>query len=165
MVGISNIYMDRVLSALSLKHYCGVYSIDTIPNNLMSQNFLIILNFSPHNATGTHFVCLCQTKVGPRSRIYLFDSLATPFNSLPALLQQIMSDRSASSILPFPIQDLFSEHCGFYAMYFIIFLSLPSQLQKNFSPLHFSTNPSQLLSNDALCIDMISRLIKAIKTD
>ena len=86
MVGISNIYMDRVLSALPLKHYCGVYSIDTIPSNLLSQNFLIILNFSPNNATGTHFVCLCQTKVGPQSRIYLFDSLATPFNNLPNLL-------------------------------------------------------------------------------
>ena len=165
MVGISNLYMHRVLSALPLKHYQGVYSIDTIPNDLMSQNFLIILNFSPYNTTGTHFVCLCQTtRAGRRPKIYLFDSLATPFNTLPTLLQQIMSGSNASSILQFPIQDLFSEHCGFYAMYFVLFLSLPSQqLQKNYSPTRFTTSASHLLSNDPLCIEMISRMIEVIK--
>ena len=77
MVGISNIYIDSVLTKLNLKHWHGIYSIDTIPSTLFDNNFTIITNLAPHDAPGTHFVALCQIKEGKNSTLYLFDSLTT----------------------------------------------------------------------------------------
>ena len=161
MVGISNIYIDSVLTKLNLKHWQGIYSIDTIPSTLFEKFFTIITNLAPHDAPGTHFVALCQIKEDKNSTLYLFDSLTTAYDELPTTLQIILKKHNGINFLKYPIQDIFSEYCGFYCMYFIMFLSLPPSLQNHFSPSQFRIN--DLEKNDKLCIKMITQMIHRIK--
>jgi len=157
MVGISNIYIENVFRQLPVKYWNGVYSADTIPSELEYKDFVIIVNFSNYDEPGTHFITLAQI----RGQMFLFDSLATPYVYLPRQLQNIMNEKNGTYLLRHPIQDLFSHYCGFYCMYFTLYLSLPPHLMQTYSPNLFSA--VNLKSNDDLCIQMIKQMIEEIK--
>jgi len=157
MGGISNIYMDNVLRKIPLKFWDGVYSADTIPYNLLERNFAIIVNFSNYNEKGTHFIALAQ--IG--NKMFLFDTLATSEEEIPNSIKKVMQEKNGLYLFKFPIQDIFSQHCGFYCMYFILYLSLPPHLRQTYSPSLFS--PINLKANDDTCISMIKNMIEEIK--
>jgi len=156
MGGISNIYIENVFRQLPVKYWNGVYSADTIPIELANQDFSIIVNFSNYNEPGTHFITLTQIK----GQMFLFDSLATPYVYLPRQLQNIMNEKNGTYLLRHPIQDILSQFCGFYCIYFTLYLSLPPHVMETYSPNLFSI--VNLKSNDDLCIQMIKHMIAEI---
>lgn len=159
MGGISNIYIEHVFKQLPIKYWAGVYSADTIPIELANKNFTIIVNFSNYKEPGTHFVALAQ--IG--DMVLLFDSLATPYEHLPKQLQNIMDEKNGKYLLRHPVQDLVSQYCGFYCIYFVLYIGLPNHIRETgcYSPSLFSM--LNLKSNDELCIEMIEQMIKEIK--
>ena len=154
--GISNIYIEGVLGELKLKYWNGVYSSDTIPQ-FQEENFAIIVNFSKVNETGSHFVALARIE----DEVFLFDSLATPKDKLPRTIYNFMNQTKARTLLNFPIQDIISEYCGFYTIYFILLLSVSPKLRHKFSPSMFSL--INLKGNDDICISLIQQMIDEIK--
>ena len=153
MVGISNLYIKTTLDELPLKYWTGVFSMDQLTLPIPDYDFAVIVNFSNLNEKGTHFVALVQIK----QHLVLFDSLATPYEFLPERLQNIMTQYNGQYLLPYPIQDETSEFCGFYAMYFILYLSLPRSVRNQFNPNQFSS--TNLLRNDVKCIQLITCLL------
>jgi len=157
MVGISNIYINDVLSELPLRLWTGVYSMDQLTLPIPEEDFAVIVNFSDMNEKGTHFVVLTRI----RKYLVLFDSLATPYEFLPEQLQTIMDRYDGKYLMPYPIQAYDSEFCGFYCIYFILFLSLPMFVREMFSPIRFSK--SNLKQNDIKCVQYITKQINIIR--
>ena len=114
--GITNIFIQS-----ALKHFDGVYSMDELKLPLPKEDFALVVNFSNKDEEGTHFVVLAQ--IG--NCLILFDSLATPY-IYPTHLQTIMSTYNGMFFFKYPIQDETLEYCGFYAMYFILYINLLS---------------------------------------
>ena len=157
MVGISNLYIKDILDELPLKHWTGVFSMDQLTLPIPEDDFAVIVNFSDLNEKGTHFVTLANIK----KHLVLFDSLATPYEFLPERLQTIMNTYNGTYLMPYPIQAIDSEFCGFYAMYFILYLSLPSFFRQLFSPVLFSK--TKLKKNDVECIQLLLKEINIIQ--
>jgi hypothetical protein len=160
MVGISNFYIESILNKFHLPIWDGVLSCDQIEFTFnLLRDFILVVNFAKSTQEGIHFVCVFQI----REKLYLFDSLATPDNLLPQPLKKLMTTKRGSKILEFPIQHLFSEYCGFYCIYCVLWLSLPKEEQRaHFSPTTFSRQ--DLFSNDTLCISYIVKMIRILKT-
>ena len=155
--GITNIFIQSTLSSLPLKHFDGVYSMDELKLPLPKEDFALVVNFSNKDEEGKHFVVLAQ--IG--NCLILFDFLATPFIFLPTHLQTIMSTYNGMFFFKYPIQDETSEYCGFYTMYFILYINLLSKYKRlQLSPVQFSV--VQLKRNDELCIDLIARGMKSL---
>lgn len=155
MVGISNLYINSILSRCQLKYWDGVFSSDTIPTHLFNRkNFAIIVNFAKQNQPGTHFIALAQIN----HKLFLFDSLATPFHLLPSTLREWMKRKRGTFVFNHPIQPILSEFCGMYCLYFILWLSLSSFSRLHrFSPLKFNSINTRF--NDQQCIDMIYNML------
>jgi hypothetical protein len=158
MVGISNIYIESILRIFDLHLWDGVVSSDEIEfASHLERDFATVVNFSKHNERGTHFVCLFQ--IG--GKLFLFDSLATPDLLLPSTLREVMLAKNGTRMLPAPIQHILSEFCGFYSMYCVLWLSLPTHVRLMFSPTNFSQK--NLFENDDLCISYIVSMIDYLK--
>lgn len=156
--GLSNLYILNFLGKLKLKHWKGVFSSDNIPKFKKDENYAIIVNLSRSNEHGSHFIVLAQR----RGQVFVFDSLALPYSLLPQSIQKIMTHFNTISILTKPIQSTHSLYCGFYCIYFILYLSLKElKLRLQFSPKLFSL--TNLMSNDNLCLNLIVNMIKAKK--
>lgn len=156
--GLSNVYIANFLAKLKLKHWKGIFSSDNIPNFKKDENYAIVVNLSRSNERGSHFIVL----VGCKGQVFLFDSLALPYPSLPQSIQKIMKLFNGISILARAIQSPHSLYCGFYCIYFILYLSLnKDKLRSKFSPKRFSS--FDLMSNDNLCLNLIVNMIKAKK--
>lgn len=159
MVGISNIYITTVLDQCKkLSYWNGIYSSNNIPNHILNgqQDFAIIVNLARQNEKGTHFVTIIQAQ----KKMFLFDSLTTPRYMLPNNIKQWMDTKNGVNVLSTPIQNFNSEFCGFYCIYFILWLSLPnsSKVLNRFSVTKF--NYKNLKQNDAICIKMIIKMLK-----
>ena len=152
--GISNIYIDSILSKLPLL-WNGVYSSDNIPQSLLrgANNFIIVVNFSRANTSGSHFITFCRL-----NRKYIFlDSMATPPSALPPDIRSILSNKSIIYLFKYPIQDIISHYCGFYCIYFVLYMNASVTLRQLFSPKILSVR--NLLSNDAKCLYAIKSMI------
>ena len=159
MVGISNVYINAVLDQCkNLINWDGVYSSDNIPIHVINgeQNFAVIINLAAHDQVGTHFVVVIQMW----KKMFIFDSLAMSRPMLPESIKHWLNNKQAIDVLNTPIQDLNSEFCGFYCIYFILWLSLPipSKLINKYSVTNFDY--TNLLLNDKKCIKMIVNMLK-----
>jgi len=152
--GISNIYIDSILSKLPLL-WNGVYSSDNIPHLLLrgTHDFIIVVNFSRAHTPGSHFITLCRLN----HEFIILDSLATYPGALPPELRSLLRNSTTRYAFNYPIQDILSHYCGFYCIYFVLHLNAPSSLQELLDPKIFSVH--DLLSNDAKCLYAIKTMI------
>jgi len=149
--GISNLYIEQILNSLPIA-FDGVFSCDNIPTQITDKStYIIICNLSKENEKGTHFITLA--KVGEK-HFYLFDSLALELHLLPYQIR-VLIPKHVKIVCKTNIQPIISSFCGFYCVYFVLFLNLKNDHYK-FRPNMFSN----INTNDRKCITTITNMIK-----
>lgn len=153
MNGISNIYIDRVLTVANVKDYVGVFSIDNLPLSLRKKDRAIfIINLSPsHQRKGSHFIAVL--KRGKSAKIY--DSLKLP--NYPSLLDRYFRKKKGERMtqgLTKPVQSLSSSYCGFFCIYYAL------KLDSTYSKITTTPFKTRMLEkNDAICIKNIVKML------
>ena len=142
--GISNIYIDNLMNKIS-KTFWGTFSIDNIPL-IKDDIFSVIVNLSKQNEKGTHFIAVSSRK----NRIIYFDSLGN--QNIDITLKKYLKKYKKQIIYSnFQLQNLFSNHCGFFCISFILCMENDISLE-NF--LKFF-NRKNLYLNDYICIEIV----------
>ena len=123
-LGLSNHFLFKTLKKdLQLNLFDSVYSSDTVPIKKLagSKPLLCIVNCSPSNKPGTHFVCLLVRK----KDILVLDSLALPLEiAAPNLLLRLqICGKKITHAFDKPLQNALSAFCGIYCMYFCLYIS------------------------------------------
>ena len=145
------VYSQCLRSTPPLTLWHGVYSCDRIPRQLWTKNFAIIVNFSNYEQVGTHFIVL--TQLG--GKLFLLDSLATPAELIPTGLKTLMDEKGGIYVFRgSPIQQHLSKYCGFYCIYFILYLNI-----SGFEPTRVFTNGN----NDVPCLKAILAMIHKLR--
>jgi hypothetical protein len=102
------------LQCVHLKHkFSGVYAANNSPR-LQRNNSFQILNASPANTEGSHWVLLCKRGDG---EIVFADPLGFSLTSYMTLHKHCIRHYSAITIFSYPIQPLKSSSCGLYCLY------------------------------------------------
>ena len=149
--GLSNIFIINTLQKLNLPLFDGVFSNNNIPLYLLRKNnFLFICNTKPSHEKGEHFLLFYKK----RGVLYIYDSLSLPLEILPKSLKIFLNLFSNIQIMtPNPIQSINSNYCGFYCIFFTLFIhSNPKIKLLPFSP--------SLINNDKICMKNIYILLK-----
>ena len=147
--GISNIYIDNLMNKIS-KTFWGTFSIDNIPL-IKNDIFSVIVNLSKQNEKGTHFIAVSSRK----NRIIYFDSLGD--QNIDINLKKYLKKYKKQIIYSnFQLQNLFSNHCGFFCISFILCMENNISLE-NFLKIF---NRKNLYLNDYICIGIIKFYIK-----
>ena len=146
--GISNVYIDKPMNKIS-RSFHGTFSIDNIPE-IDNDVFSIIINLSKHHEKGTHFIAIYSLK----DKILYFDSFGMPIElSLRNYLKNYKKQMISSM---FWLQNIFSNHCGFFCISFIV--CIENNLTFNNFLSIFSRK--ELFLNDYICIETIKIVIK-----
>ena len=152
MEGLDNIYINQTLKKLS-KDFCGVYSSDNIPTNLLQKdNFIIVCNLSGQFEVGSHFI----TIVANNDITIYIDSLGFPC-LIPEISDFIRKRGNPLYYNDRQIQHANSKYCGFFCIYFTLLFDRALVSQPIFT---FSTK--KLYENDAKCIMYIKSLIRQL---
>ena len=149
--GISNIYIDHLMDKISYS-FRGTFSADNIPK-FEDRFFSLIINLSNEGQIGSHFIALFITD----NEIIYFDS----FGSLR--INAVIEDYLKSYRKPIlytqnQIQHLFSSHCGFFCISFIICMENMIPLETFFKMFY----KKELYLNDFICVDIITCLINCM---
>ena len=157
--GVSNIYLKSVLNkTLNRSAFTGVFSSNTLPIRKLnkSPDFFIIVNLSPTDAPGTHFVCLVKRR--NTNVVMYYDSLALSLEFIAPNLRSTIGKLEGKIVkmLQQPVQDVNSVFCGFFCLQFI--LSKSPSFENDALLKRFST--SDLRQNDEICINNICTLIR-----
>ena len=150
-VGITNIYIDNVMFNIS-KSYKGTFSCDNIPL-FKNKKISIICNLSKEKENGSHFVGVYFLK----DKIFYFDSFGMKNNNI--YLKKYLKKYEKKVIhSKKQIQHMFSNHCGFFCMLFILFL------ENKFTLEYFLNvfDKQNLFRNDNICIKLIQDFIKKV---
>ena len=113
--GISNIFINDVMDKIS-RSFQGTYSIDNIPT-IKNNDFSIIINLSKQNEKGSHFVAIFNKQ----NKIIYFDSFGNQ-NIHRTLQKFIKKHKKQVTYSNIQLQHIFSNHCGFFCMSFILCL-------------------------------------------
>ena len=113
--GVSNVYIDHLMGKISYS-FRGTFSADNIPK-FEDRFFSLMINLSDEGQIGSHFIALFITE----NEIIYFDS----FGSLR--INAIIEDYLKSYRKPIlytqnQIQHLFSSHCCFSCISFIMYM-------------------------------------------
>lgn len=147
--GLTNVYIDSILFKYCPQFYRGTFSCDTIPSKLSHvSTYGIIVNHSKESAQGSHFVSIISF---PTYVLYL-DSYALPCMNTDICSFLVGLNKSVFYNTT-RLQDVSSNHCGFYAMYFVLYFSHKNNVKAKF-------RSDDLLKNDDLCTQYICELIK-----
>ena len=142
--GISNIYIDNLMNKIS-KTFWGTFSIDNIPL-IKNDIFSVIVNLSKQNEKGTHFIAVSSRK----NRIIYFDSLGN--QNIDITFKKYLKKYKKQIIYSnFQLQNLFSNHCGFFCISFILCMENNISLE-NFLKIF---NRKNLYLNDYICIEIV----------
>ena len=149
---VSNIYLNNVCKYL--KNYQGTFSCDAINKPNLNINIsTYIFNLSKLNEKGTHLVAI-QINLKDKKVIY-FDSFGLPCTNKD-ILSFIFSVNNKYVYNSIQIQHLNSNYCGMYCLAFVMHHDSTS----NFSNFLKMFNFSDLIKNDVIVIDYISRNTK-----
>ena len=147
--GISNLYIDQLMKQIS-SSFRGTFSCNTIPY-FNDQNFSIIVNLSKDNEKGSHLISLFFLK----NKIIYFDPYGLKSNN--TYINKYLSKYNKKIVYSkSQIQDILSNHCGFFCISFILFTENSHPLKVFLSIF----NNNNLLCNDYICIEMIKYYIK-----
>jgi len=162
--GISNGYIYNMLKKrLKVRIFEDVFSADTIPASLLQQRGgggggggkVCIVNLSKADDAGTHFIAL---HILPE-KIVIYDSLHLNLNLFsPALWKHLKrSKKSLVSGMKYPLQTVQSQFCGFYCIYFTLYLA-KRQFANRQGLVNFYKQECE--ENDSIVIKNIRTLIK-----
>ena len=105
---LSNIHIDTLVRALSIKNFKGCFMLDNLPG--MKRGDTCIINLDNSHGHGTHWTALFH---GGNMLLY-FDSFGLPPPDELKLKYHLPVQFSTSQI-----QDLSSVACGWYALTFL----------------------------------------------
>ena len=147
--GISNIYIDTLMEKIS-SSFRGTFSIDKIPM-FKEEKFSIIVNLSKENEKGTHFIGISVSK----NVVVYFDSygLETIDLTIEKYLKKYRKKILHSNV---QLQHVFSSHCGYFCISFILCLENNIPLHKFLKMFH----EKDFYLNDYICIRMTTTFIK-----
>lgn len=159
--GISNGYIYNMLKKrLKVRIFEDVFSADTIPASLLRQQSggagkVCIVNLAKADDAGTHFIAL---HILPE-KIVIYDSLHLNLNLFsPALWKHLKrSKKSLVSGMKYPLQTVQSQFCGFYCIYFTLYLA-KRQFANRQGLLNFYKQECE--ENDSIVIKNIRTMIK-----
>ena len=152
-LGVTNLFIEDIVSCAKLRNYRGCFSSDRIPPSLTREKkWSIICNLSRSADEGTHFVALIRED----QELYYFDPLQLdehPNQDIASFL------RSCSGVeklyqLTEPLQDEESFYCGFFCIFIVIFAERRDTPVLTFSKIH-------LTDNDSIVVENIARLLTA----
>ena len=140
--GISNIYIDGLMEKISCS-FRGTFSIDKIPT-FKDEHFSIVVNLSKENEKGTHFIGISSSK----TTIIYFDSYGIGHINIviEKYLKQYGKEIIHSNI---QVQHIFSSHCGFFCISFILCLETNITLHHFLKMFH-----KKLYMNDYIFIEI-----------
>lgn len=156
--GLSNQYVQNLLSFLSLPSFIGCFPIDLVPKITKTPSSLVI-NLDESYKPGSHFVAVYITS----KEIIYFDSFGLKPN---VSIKKIFSNIK----IPYKwnkdkIQSDLSQFCGYYCIGFLISQYLNIELE-NFTGLFFTCKliecETRLLQNDQLITYFIKSYIKSM---
>ena len=146
--GISNHYIDRLMEQVSY-NFRGTFSADNIP--IFQEDFFsIIVNLSSEGEKGSHFIAISSSA----SKILYFDSFGSQQTN-SSIEQYLKRYRKQIIFTNNQIQHLFSSHCGFFCISFILCMENMISLKNFFKMFH----QNNLSLNDYICIDIITFFI------
>ena len=145
--GISNIYIDHLMKAISLSFH-GTFSLDNIPT-FEEETFSVIVNLSKVGEKGSHFIALFILE----NEIWYFDSFGTlQINTIiEKYIKNIKKIYTKNQI-----QGPLSSHCGFFCISFILCIENKITPKIFFKMFH----KNKLYINDNICIEIINFYIK-----
>jgi len=149
--GISNIYIDDLMKKISCS-FRGTFSIDKIPT-FKDEKFSIIVNLSKENEKGTHFIGIMSSK----DTIIYFDSYGIEHINL-TIEKYLKKYRKKILHSNVQLQHVFSSHCGYFCVSFILCLENNIPLHKFLTIFH----KKDLYLNDYICIQIITTFIKSM---
>ena len=149
--GISNIYIDSLMEKIS-SSFRGTFSIDKIPM-FKDENFSIIVNLSKENEKGTHFIGISSSK----DTIIYFDSYGIEYINL-TIEKYLKKYRKRILHSNVQLQHVFSSHCGYFCVSFILCLENNIPLYKFLKMFH----KKDFYLNDYICIQIITTFIKSM---
>ena len=149
--GISNIYIDDLMKKISCS-FKGTFSIDKIPT-YKDEKFSIIVNLSKENEEGTDFIGIMSSK----DTIIYFDSYGIEYIDLTIkkYLKKYRKNILHSNV---QLQHVFSSHCGYFCVSFILCLETNIPLHQFLKMFH----KKYFYLNDYICIQIISTFIKCM---
>ena len=160
--GVSNWFLNAQLARLQVRDFLGTFSLNDIPVEKITDGSSIIVNLSKAREEGTHFVAIRFSK---RS-IFFFDSfglinLVTMEKLLNTLLSDLARQTNRGRLiveLKHTIQDLRSDFCGFYCLYYVLITDSKYRGgQYDLKP--FYTQRDRLAENDKIVIQNINSII------
>ena len=89
------------------------------------MNFQII-NSSPSNKCGAHWLLLCAVDVGERIGIFVWDCLGRPlsyYGQFHSRLLKLYGALASVEVINLPLQKLRSNLCGLYCLYLVHYLA------------------------------------------
>lgn len=153
MKGLSNYYVQNLVSNYNINKFRGVFSADNFP---LGGTGKFIINTHPSTKKGEHFIVLVREK----RKFIFFDPLGLTLDSYPYVKKRIEQSKHPKKYhlyLKGPVQSPLSSFCGFFCVLFLLIYDLKSS-QKLKSLIPFDKN--NLLLNDEICISNLEILTK-----
>jgi hypothetical protein len=155
MDGITNKYLES-LSKKILLNFIGVFPCDIQPEINGINCFSLIFNESKHDEEGTHFIAIYANK----NYVYYFDSLGLKLeNDFIKMFLYSCGRKVRSENIQ--IQSFDSSFCGFFCLFFLMYME---QDNAKFKKFYSFFNHSNLSMNNAIVTDLITMLIKKNKS-
>ena len=153
MTGLTNDYLEKLTKRLMKKRkFVGVFAANEVLNVNERHPFSIIFNTGRVGTPGLHFVAVFVT----RTSVYYFDSFGeeTIQQDISKFIKKL---NKPCVMLCQAIQHRKSNFCGFYALAFLIWMSVKKKKPQSFYSL-FSY--SDLRENDNIVTRFILNEIK-----
>ena len=122
---VSNIFLNKFIT--HLEYFKGTFSCDNIPN-FNDNTFSVIVNLSPSTEIGTHFVAITISKKHSSCEVCYFDSFGVKCHN-QNILSYMKKYNKEYFFSKKKIQHMTSEHCGLFAMGFVMNFSLKKKPQ------------------------------------
>ena len=159
MSGLSNIFLENYMFP-RCKNFKGVFSVDMLSQLSISTPCCFIANLAKSNTPGTHFVSIYISK---KNILWYFDSYGflPPIwnNFLLQFLRPWIEKNQFRIVLDYPIQDISSIFCGWFAAAFC--LTVGGNLKWNCTQFLKNFHKQNLKEND----NNVTCLIKKIEID
>lgn len=146
--GISNLYIDNILKQ-DCKKYLGIYSCDNIPSFLKDACGSLVVNLSPAESLGTHFITVLLLQ----DHVLYVDSLGKKCEN-PHILQFLSSSNKPLYYQSIPMQRPQSSFCGFYCMLVVTQYEMNGQWSNPFE---------KNKDNDVSCIFLLCHNLQKLK--
>lgn len=154
MAGLTNGYLEKLCRKL-IQNFIGVFPCDIQPEISNVKCFSVIFNESKHDEDGTHFVAIHADS----SNVYYFDSLGLKLEN-NFIKMFLYSCNRKVSYMNTQIQSFDSSFCGYFCLFFLMYMEQNSLPFKKFYTYFEKDN---LTANNLVATELITMFIKKNK--